>query len=83
MRLLDRSPMPWNYSMLRDWFGGNIGDAIIYAAQTKRIWRIERGMYTSAKHYGSIIVTDEMIARYIHAEIKRDTIRQQVREDFI
>jgi hypothetical protein len=48
---LDASPMPWTFGMLQAWIPTMVGSrSIIMAAETMRIWRIERGMYASAKY---------------------------------
>lgn len=47
--LLSESPLPWTWQMLADWFGYEFGKNVHYA-EPFGIRRLERGLYTSAKH---------------------------------
>lgn len=79
MLLLSRSPLPWTFTMLADWFGLSTkggGTTIPQAVAFGRIWNCGRGCYTAINRkpktgtpesvaYGpKVIVTDEMCARW-------------------
>lgn len=52
VRLLNESPMPWTWAMLRDWMGWSDSKASVYLngmVSSGRIGKIEVGVYT-AKH---------------------------------
>lgn len=75
MSLLSNSPLPWTHEMIVAWFGRNHATYLNHALAKRRVWRIERGIYTCKERYvparkrpakfgPKIILSDEMIQRY-------------------
>lgn len=46
--LIEASPLPWTWGMIRDWMGWSDGHAsiyLVYLVTSGYIWRIEKGLY--------------------------------------
>ena len=66
VRLLQQSPLPWTFSMLKDWFGTRLKGPLECALNFGRIKRIAPGLYSCpCKTKGiKVIVTDDMLKKY-------------------